>query len=156
MRDAKAQAEVAALERSALLAAAARRLRQSLNIIMHDMQQVAPGASGDQEALTQAQRAAGRLATALDQLTELAQFDSGKRHPQRRYFQSRSCSIDVANAWSSPAHGKRLVFEPPRSLETVYSDPGLLGMHCTTWLTMRSEAPSGAACGSNAAVRTGA
>lgn len=127
LRDAKSQAEAAALERSALLAAAGRRLRQALDIIMHDMQQVALGDSGDQEALTQAQRAAARLATALNQLTELAQFDSAKRHPQRRIFPIQEVLHHIANAWSSSAHEKQLVFELPRSLETVYSDPGLLG-----------------------------
>jgi PAS domain S-box-containing protein len=127
LRRAAAQAEVTALARSRLLAVASQDLRPPLNEIIHEMLQPATADAENSPRLARAQRAAGRLASALDKLTELGQLDSGQREPQRRSFPIRDLLEQIRNNWAPLAREKELGFELPGSQELVHSDPGMLG-----------------------------
>jgi|HubBroStandDraft_6_1064221.scaffolds.fasta_scaffold33175_5 PAS domain S-box-containing protein len=122
-----AQAEAAALARSRLLAAASQDLRPPLNEIIHEVLQPATPDAEHSPRLVRAQRAAGRLASALDKLTELGQLDSGQREPQRRTFLIRDLLEQIRNTWAPLAREKELGFELPESQELVHSDPEMLG-----------------------------
>ncbi len=126
LRNAKAEANAAAMARSELLAAAGRSLRQPLDLIMQDMRRVATNASNDQEALMRAQHAAGRLASALDKLTELAQFDSGKLEPHRRVFPIREVLAVISDTWSPLAADRQIVLDVPQPRDLVLSDREML------------------------------
>ena len=127
LRRAAAQAEAAALARSRLLAAASQNLRPPLNEIIHEMLQPATADAEHSPRLVRAQRAAGRLASALDKLTELGQLDSGQHEPQRRTFPIRDLLEQIRNTWAPQAREKGLGFELPGSQELVHSDPEMLG-----------------------------
>jgi PAS domain S-box-containing protein len=127
LRRAAAHAEATALARSRLLAAASQDLRPPLNEIIHEMLQPATADAENSPRLARAQRAAGRLASALDKLTELAQLDSGQHEPQRRTFPIRELLEQISNTWAPLAREKGLGFELPASQELVHSDPEMLG-----------------------------
>jgi signal transduction histidine kinase len=115
------------LARSRLLAAASQGLRPPLNEIIHAMLQPATADAEHSPRLVRAQRAAGRLASALDKLAELRQLDSGQREPQRRTFPIRDLLEHIKNTWAPLAREKELGFELPGSQELVHSDPEMLG-----------------------------
>ena len=126
LRGAKAQAEAAALARCEFLAAAAHSLRQPLDLAINDMLRVTPGDIDDRQALTRAQRAAGRLRSALDKLAELAQLDSGQREPQCRIFALREVLEQISATWSPLAQTRQIVLELPEPRDLVHSDPEML------------------------------
>lgn len=126
LRGAKARAEAVALARCELLAAAGQSLREPLDLIIEGMLRFGASDPDGQDALHRAQRAAGRLASALDKLTELAQFDSGKREPRRRIFAIREVLEEIGNAWSPLAQERRIAFELPQPRDRVYSDREML------------------------------
>ena len=76
--------------------------------------------------MVRAERAARRLASALDKLTELAQFDSGEREPQRRMFPIREVLEQIYDTWSPLAKERQLVFEVPQPRDLVHSDREML------------------------------
>jgi PAS domain S-box-containing protein len=126
LRKVTGQAEAAALASTNLLAAASRDLRQPLDVIIHDVLQVAAQNSEHRQMLSQAQRAAGRLASALDKLTELAQLVSGAREPQRRTFLIREIFEQIRQSWVPAASERQIDFELSQSEELVHSDPQML------------------------------
>jgi PAS domain S-box-containing protein len=126
LRRATGQAEAVALASTNLLAAASRDLRQPLDVIMRDIFQVAAQNPEHRQGLFQARRAAGRLASALDKLTELAQLVSGAREPQRRSFLIRELFDQIKQTWAPAAGERRVHFDLPNSEELVHSDPQML------------------------------
>jgi PAS domain S-box-containing protein len=126
LRGAQARAEVAALAQCQLLAAAGQSLREPLDLIIQGMARAASRNPGEREALVRAERAARRLASALDKLTELAQFDSGEREPQRQIFPIREVLEQIYDTWSPLAKERQLVFEVPQPRDLVHSDREML------------------------------
>ena len=126
LRGAKAQAEAAALARCEFLVAAAHSLRQPLDLAINDMLRVTPGDIDDRQALTRAQRAAGRLRSALDKLAELAQLDSGQREPQCQIFALREVLEQISATWSPLAQARQIILEIPEPRYLVHSDPEML------------------------------
>lgn len=126
LRRATGQAEAAALASTNLLGAASRDLRQPLDVIMHDILQVAAQNPEHRQGLVQAQRAAGRLAGALDKLMELALLASGAREPQRRTFLIRELFEQIDQTWAPAASERNIHFELPHSEELVHSDQQML------------------------------
>src|ERR1700724_705509 len=126
LRRAAARAEAAALARSRLLAAASQDLRPPLKEIIDEMLQPATADAEHSPRLVRARRAAGRLASALDKLTELGQLDSSQHEPQLRTFPIRDLLEQIRNTWAPLAREKELGFELPGSQELLQSDPQIL------------------------------
>src|SRR5262245_60604154 len=129
LKQARAEADRANLAKSRFLATASHDLRQplqSLGLLNGTLRRLVTGSDAS-EALEQQELAIGAMSRLLNALLDISKLESGAVKPDVTDFQVAALLEELRAEFAGLARDKGLLFSVETSVDSVHSDPSLVG-----------------------------